>query len=159
LGFQGNVSALNSYTGFADLIPGVPVYLRGSTGTNGKAIPGGIQLNPAAFVNLPINSSKIPLRDGNSPRNAYRLFGLHEFDLSAGRKFPITERVALEFKAEAFNILNTPTFANPANTIGAANFGQAQNTYSGYNGGAGGQNTVFQSGGPRNLQLTARVSF
>ncbi len=162
VGFHNNIADLNSYTGFADRVPGVPAYLHGSTGTNGKPIPGGIQLNPAAFINLPVDANSLPLRDGNSGRNAYRLFGLHEFDLSAGRKFALTERIGFEFKAEAFNILNTPTFANPVVTVGSANFGQAQNTYAGYyggNGGGGGLNTVFQSGGARSLQLTARVSF
>jgi hypothetical protein len=86
---------------------------------------------------------------------------LNEFDLSAGRRFPVTDRIGFEFKVEAFNVLNTPNFANVDTTLGQVNFGQGQNTAAGYNGiaGGGGLNTVFQSGGPRNLQLTARLSF
>jgi hypothetical protein len=148
---------LNSFEGFADRVPGVPVYLHGST------IPGGIQLNPAAFQKVPVDAHGNATRNGDSGRNAYRLFGLHEFDLGVGRKFVITERMGLEFKAEAFNILNTPNFADVQNTFGQAHFGQAQATAASFNGGLyggnGGLNPVFQSGGARNLQLTARISF
>jgi hypothetical protein len=158
---------INDFAGFADIVPGVPVYLRGpsagSCAATKSCIPGGIQLNPAAFTNPPTATSpNLPylLRDGDSRRNAYRLFGLHEFDLSAGRKFDLTDRVGLEFKAEAFNVLNTPNFANVQTVVDNASFGQAQNTYAGYAGvSGGGLNTAFQSGGPRNLQLTARLVF
>ncbi len=153
-------AAINDFTGFADRAPGVPAYIRGVIGSNGKRIPGGIELNPAAFIQPPTNSAGALLREGNSGRNAYRMFGLHEFDIAAGRRFALTERMSLEFKAEAFNILNTPTFANVVTGLGLANFGQAQNTYAGFNGASGGGlNTVFQSGGARNLQLTAKIKF
>jgi hypothetical protein len=155
--FNGN--AINDYAPFADSVPGVPAYLRGSIGTNGKLIPGGIQLNPAAFTDPPRDANKQLLRQGNSGRNRLRLFGIHEFDLSAGRKFAITERMGFELKVEAFNIMNTPSFANPVTNINNANFGQAQNTYSGFMGGSGGLNSTFQIGGPRNLQLTANLKF
>ncbi len=156
---NATVAQLNSIVGFADRVPGVPVYLRGGIATNGKLAPGGIQLNPAAFQNPPSDSTGSFLRDGNSGRNAYRLFGLKEFDLAAGRKVALTDRVALEFKAEVFNVLNTANFAKPVSTIGQSNFGLAQNTYAGNAGGSGGLNSAFQIGGPRNLQLTLRVVF
>jgi hypothetical protein len=157
---QATIGAtINDFQGFADRVSGVPVYLHSAIGANGKRIPGGVQLNPAAFVNPPEDSNGDLLRDGDSGRNAYRMFGVHEFDLSAGRRFSITERVGLEFKAEAFNILNTPTFADVGSLVGEANFGQAQNTYAGYNGGNGGLNSTFQLGGARNIQLTGRITF
>ncbi|WP_216847016.1 TonB-dependent receptor [Granulicella sp. L60] len=155
----------NSNQGFADRVPGVPVYKHGpSTGVcavTESCIPGGVQLNPAAFADPPRDPVTLALlRDGDSGRNAYRLFGLHEFDLSTGRKFAVTERVGFEFKAEAFNILNTPTFANVQTGLDFnTNFGQAQNTYSAFTGGNGGQNSTFQLGGARNIQLTGRLTF
>jgi len=161
--YVGNLPPTERSTiaGFADRVSGVPVYLHQSIGSSSKAIPGGIELNPAAFTTPPTDSSGNLLRDGDSGRNNYRLFGLNEFDLSAGRRFPVTDRIGFEFKVEAFNVLNTPNFANVDTTLGQVNFGQGQNTAAGYNGiaGGGGLNTVFQSGGPRNLQLTARLSF
>jgi hypothetical protein len=49
--------------------------------------------------------------------------GLINVDLGTFRRFSITERIDLQFRAEAFNISNTPHFANPAANISAANFG------------------------------------
>ncbi len=161
-GFTGTAKSVdlqNSATGFADRVPGVPVYLHHGTTANGKIVPGGIQLNPAAFTYPPTDSAGNVLRDGNSGRNAYRLFGLKEFDLSIGRRIASAGRVACEFKVEAFNILNTPNFANINTTIGSANFGQAQNSAAAYDAGNGGLNQVFQLGGPRNLQLLAKITF
>jgi hypothetical protein len=40
------------------------------------------------------------------------------------KKFPITEAMFFEFRAEAFNIWNTPQFAPPSNnTINTIGFG------------------------------------
>ena len=43
-------------------------------------------------------------------------------DLGIFRKFPIGERVNLEFRAEAANASNTPHFSNPNANINGANF-------------------------------------
>jgi Carboxypeptidase regulatory-like domain/TonB dependent receptor len=47
---------------------------------------------------------------GNTPRNS--LYGPHfrHVDLSLFKNFPVTERVTLQFRAEAYNISNTPSF-------------------------------------------------
>jgi len=39
--------------------------------------------------------------------------GIHRFDFSVFKKFPITERISTEFRAEFFNILNHPNFNAP----------------------------------------------
>jgi hypothetical protein len=39
--------------------------------------------------------------------------GFHRFDFSVFKKFPITERISTEFRAEFFNILNHPNFNAP----------------------------------------------
>jgi hypothetical protein len=42
---------------------------------------------------------------------------------------PITERIRAEFRAEAFNMPNTPSFGNPASNLTAiANFGKIRGT-------------------------------
>ena len=43
--------------------------------------------------------------------------------MSIFRRFAITERVSMQFRAEAFNVSNTPHFANPASGIAGSNFG------------------------------------
>jgi len=38
-----------------------------------------------------------------------------ELDLSVFKRFPITERMRLEFRFEAFNVTNTPVWGLPVN--------------------------------------------
>jgi hypothetical protein len=45
-------------------------------------------------------------------------------DFSVFRKFPISERINLEFRAEAFNLTNTPHFNSPGSNINSGNFMQ-----------------------------------
>jgi hypothetical protein len=49
--------------------------------------------------------------------------GLINFDLGVFRKFQVTERLDLQFRAESFNIANTPHFASPAANFSSTNFG------------------------------------
>lgn len=42
---------------------------------------------------------------------------MFNMDLSIFRKFALTERVSMEFKAEAFNLTNTPKFSNPGANV------------------------------------------
>jgi hypothetical protein len=62
------------------------------------------------------------VRFGTSGRNILRGPGVVNLDLAVFRKFPIHERVSLEFRAEAANSTNTPHFNNPSANISATNF-------------------------------------
>ena len=46
--------------------------------------------------------------------------GITNVDGSIFRDFPITERWKLQFRAEAFNVSNTPAFNNPGATVSSA---------------------------------------
>ena len=46
-----------------------------------------------------------------------------DFDLVLAKSFPIREGMSLNFRAEAYNILNTPYFSNPGGSLGTASFG------------------------------------
>jgi hypothetical protein len=48
---------------------------------------------------------------------------LINFDLGLFRRFRITERFDLQFRAEALNVSNTPHFASPGANISSASFG------------------------------------
>jgi hypothetical protein len=60
--------------------------------------------NPAAFAPQPMGTI------GNTQRDA--LFGPHfrHIDMSMFKEFPVTESVNVEFRAEAFDITNTPSY-------------------------------------------------
>jgi hypothetical protein len=66
-------------------------------------------INPAAFT-VPKTGTF-----GNSGRNSLAGPGLAQLDLTLSKRFALTERFNMEFRAEAYNILNHTNFANPAN--------------------------------------------
>jgi hypothetical protein len=63
-----------------------------------------------------------------SPRNLLRGPGLKTVDFSVFRKFTLTERYNLEFRAQAFNLFNTPQFNIPGIFLGSNDFGQITGT-------------------------------
>jgi hypothetical protein len=60
---------------------------------------------------------------GNAGRNILIGPGSRNLDLSITKLFSITERKALQFRAEAFNATNHPNWGNPGTTLGTAAFG------------------------------------
>ncbi len=60
---------------------------------------------------------------GNSGRNILRGPGLHNIDVGLSRTISIAERLGLEFRAEAFNLFNTPQFGLPNATLGVVTTG------------------------------------
>jgi hypothetical protein len=54
---------------------------------------------------------------GNEERNQVYGPGVQALDLSLFKTIPIWESLKLQFRAEAFNLLNTPPFGNPNATI------------------------------------------
>jgi hypothetical protein len=140
-----------------DLVPGQPLYLFGSRSPGGKA------LNPAAFTNPPLDpNTGIPLRQGNLGRNALRGFGASQWDFAVHRDFPIHESLRLQFRAEMFNVLNHPNFAQPVRDISKAQFGLSTETLAqslGANVGNGGFLALYQLGGPRSVQLALKLTF
>ena len=82
-------------------------------------------------------------RFGNSGRNSLRGPGLFNLDSGLKRRFPLYERSELVFQIEAFNVTNTPQFANPNATVGSSTLGTITGTV----------------GSNRRLRLSARVTF
>jgi hypothetical protein len=73
--------------------------------------------NTAAFTNAP------QFTIGNSSRNPVRGPGLQGADLMVARTIRLRERLALDFRAEVFNVSNTPPLNDPNGIFGTAAFG------------------------------------
>ena len=54
---------------------------------------------------------------GNSGVGIVRGPGQHNIDMAVERIFPVTESNSFRFRAEFFNLMNTPQFANPNNSV------------------------------------------
>ncbi|HYI96674.1 MAG TPA: TonB-dependent receptor [Bryobacteraceae bacterium] len=96
----------------------------------GDARPANIDL-PNAQLNLAAFAAPPTGRVGNLGRNVLKGPHAINFDFSLFKNFLITERQKVEFRAEMFNIFNTPQFANPSGNITApATFGKSLGTIS-----------------------------
>ena len=95
---------------FADVVPGQNIY----------GGPHNVHqwLNPSAFANPPV-ATQVGQGDysplGGKPAQA-RGPGFQNLDMSLFKQFPIHESVRLEFRAEAFDLPNWHSFANPGPT-------------------------------------------
>jgi len=84
----------------------------------------------SSFVSGVGNTFTVPatFTYGNGGRNILRADSLKQVDFTLLKMFPITERTALQFRAEMFNILNHPVFAVPNTTINNSSAGQVSST-------------------------------
>jgi hypothetical protein len=95
-----------------------------------------------------------------------------QIDFALHREFPLSERVSLQFRAEVFNVLNHPNFANPnsgddPNVLtlpegsSPAAFRGTRETLAnglGLTGAVGQLSPLFQIGG-RTVQIALRLHF
>lgn len=98
---------------------------------------------PAEWINTAAFAAPPPYTFGTMGRNSLRSDWNKDLDMSLFRSFPIHDRAAVEFRAEAFNLTNTPVFGIPNNVINAPNFGVVTST----------------ANSPRELQLALKISF
>jgi hypothetical protein len=131
-----------------DLVPGQPIYLNDSTA------PGGKRLNPSAFD---FATPAAENRQGTLGRDSIPGFGATQLDLSLAKTVPLTEKMRLQFRTDAFNVLNHPNFDNPVSNLSfTSTFGASPQMLSR---GLGGQSPLYQVGGPRSLQLSLKLLF
>jgi hypothetical protein len=64
------------------------------------------------------------VRFGTSGRYQIRGPGMNNLDLSVYRSFGLTERMRVQFRAEAFNVSNTPHFGTPRADASGSLFGE-----------------------------------
>ena len=80
---------------------------------------------------------------GTASVGSERAPGYEQIDASAFKDFHLTERQAIGFRADGFNVFNIASYGNPDNGVTDGNFGQITNTRS----------------LPRILQLSAHYTF
>lgn len=90
-------------------------------------IPAGLQFNPAAFRRPTATGGEVDLF-GNAGRNILTGPNFRSVDLSLIKNFRLAEKTRLQFRAEAFNVFNTPNFQLPVFQLDAANVGQFYQT-------------------------------
>jgi hypothetical protein len=95
-------------------------------------------LNEAAF-------SPAPFTFGDAQRTLsnVRAPGTHDIDFSLFKIFSATEKVNVQFRAEAFNLLNQVVFGNPNTVLTSGQFGVI----------------TTQSNTPREIQLALKILF
>jgi hypothetical protein len=156
-GFPVNVMNAEQYTGISfenifrpNLAFGQPVWVDDSSA------PGGRHINAAAFRAAPGSAQ------GNLGRNALSGFGMSQFDLALRREFFLAEKRSLQLRIEAFNAFNHPNFADPIRFLASPLFGQSPsmlNLMLGTGSPGSGLAPLFQTGGPRSLQVSVRFRF
>lgn len=100
--------------------------------------------NTSCFTTAPLAaalSSGTPIF-GNSGRNILWGPGVAEWDASLIKRTQITERSALEFRAEFFNLFNRPNFGLPDSGVGSSTFG-----------------FITGAGSPRDIQFGLKFEF
>ena len=148
---------LNSVSARPDPVAGEAAYIQD------PAVAGGRRINPAAFV-VPAEA-----RQGVLGRNRLRGFAFIQLDFGVRRRFNLTERANIQWKAEFFNIFNHPNFANPDGTLGLYSPPLVVNPLFGVstrmsarapvNGVMNGLSSLYRTGGPRSIQLSIKLAF
>lgn len=107
-----NNSAQGGTSQRPDLIPGVPLLLPHPSPLT-PASPGTPMINAAAFAPPPTDANGNFTRFGNAPNGVFRALNSWQIDLALTKRTKLTERVAMEFAVQAFNIFNHVQLADP----------------------------------------------
>ena len=154
-GITGTILGGWELAGVIQLQSGIPLAVTQATNFNAFAGFGTQRPNVITDPNLPsserttarfFNTSAFTIAPqftiGNSSRNPVRGPQYRNADIALIRRTSFGENRNIEFRAEAFNITNTPPLAAPATVAGAAGFG-----------------SITSAGDPRVLQFGLKVNF
>jgi hypothetical protein len=135
---------------------GAPIpWVNGSTNTPGDYVYFGapIVLNNRETNTAAFNTSAFDVKSADQFQYHIRTFsttfpnlrqdGINEWSPSVSKRFSITEKMNLQLRAEAYNVLNHPVFSPPNTTVTNAGFGTI----------------TAQANRPRTIQLGARFVF
>jgi hypothetical protein len=171
----GNPSDFTTIHGLTNTnggIGGVPFF-------NGSAVPAACTrastaLGPLAVASLTNsgcfalgNSVMVPPPYGSygmTGRNIFRDAGFRDWDFSVSKDWKFKERLTAQLRAEFFNVLNHPSFANPYGGAGGGAVSHDPSLGAGFGCGCvtpdvGGANPVLGVGGSRAIQLGLKLIF
>lgn len=142
-------------TGLVSLQSGLPLTIAQATNFNAFAGFGTQRPNRLANPNLPtaertasrwFDTSAFQAAPqftiGTSSRNPVRGPAYRNVDLAVIKRFGLTERLNLDFRAEVFNLTNTPPLGAPNMVLGTPGFG-----------------AITAAGDPRVIQLALKLAF
>jgi hypothetical protein len=105
---------------------------------------------------VPLNPDGSPVRQGDLPRNGIHGPAFWNLNSAAQKQSPLTEKLNLLFRIEAFNLLNHPNAGQPdpclcdGSSFGIINGGSTAH---------GIQNALYATGSPRSLQAALKLQF
>jgi hypothetical protein len=108
-------------------------------------LSGPAQSRLGLYFNTSVFSQPAPFTFGNTGRTLpdVRGPGVNNFDFSVFKDFKLVERVALQFRAEAFNLFNRVQFGFPNQSLSSGQFGVISSA----------------ANSPRQLQFALKVLF
>ncbi len=155
LGFAGRILRGWELAGVVTLQSGLPLAVTQATNFNAFAGFGAQRPNRIADPELPdsqrgaaqfFNTAAFVVAPqftlGNSSRNPVRGPAYRDADIALIKRTYIRERVNLEFRAEVFNLTNTPPLGAPNVVLGTPGFG-----------------SITSAGDPRVIQLALKLNF
>lgn len=154
-GIAGRILSGWSLNGIVNVQSGIPIAVTQATNFNAFAGFGTQRPNLIRSPNLPgdrqttaqwFDTSAFALAPqftiGSSSRNPVRGPNYKNVDFALIKRTNLTETTNLEFRAELFNLTNTPPLNNPNTTFGSAAFG-----------------TITMAGDPRVVQFGLKLNF
>jgi hypothetical protein len=162
--FDVNTNGIGNIDNRADLVSFQHV-ARGLVG-GGSSIANHINYFSGTFSPPPMGPNSVYLRAGDIERNQFYGPGFTAVDFGIFKDFAITERVKFQFRAQAYNLLNTPAFINPdsdihdgyQNTDGTYTATKTANSINQTSNGFGTIDGTRQQS-QRQLELAARINF
>jgi len=136
-----------SLTGAANVRPSVtgPVEAGFVPSSNGNATYIGYIQNPGVFYDQTTSGGTF----GNLGRNVIIGPGFSNLDFAVSKSTKLNERLNVQMRADAFDVLNHPNFNNPGLTAGSSTFGLISST----------RFTAGESGSSREMQLSMKLVF
>ena len=119
-----------------NVVPGQSLYAANPTPSN--------WLNPLAF-SIPAAGTW-----GNAGRNLIRAPGHWQIDTALEKSVHLTEKLALQFRAEAFNVFNVAQLGNPVVNLSSSTYGLINSAFN---------TSPTGSGTPREIELSLRLGF